>query len=218
MAEPTQPAAAEGAEPDALDALEEALADDPTGAEGGEPEEWTAPTREEHDALLAAHQAEREADQAKLKRAREQAKRLREGKPAPAPKTDGTPTPTGAPGADVAVWQTRAVRASAKAELLNRGADPEMVDLALARLKPGEIDFTDDDEPDLDEWLDDMQASYPKLFAPAAAAQPAQRPRPGRVDQGAAAAGQPTRPELSLGQKIIAKSEIARRAGNRGRI
>lgn len=217
MAE-TQPAA-EGAETDALDELEAALADDPTGAEGGEPEEWTAPTREEHAALLAAHQAEREADQAKLKRAREQAKRLREGKPAiPAKAEGGQPAPTDAAGGDVAVWQARAVRASAKAELINRGADPEMVDLVLARLKPGEVDFTDDDEPDLDEWLDDMQASYPKLFAPATPAPAAQPRRPGRVDQGATASGQPVLPQLSLGQQIIAKSEAARRAGSRSRI
>lgn len=210
MAEP-QPAPA-AAEPDALDALDAALADEPAG--DAEPEEWTPPTREEYEAQQAVHRAALEAEQAKLQRARQQAKRLREGKPAPAA---GQPAPAdAAPAGDVAVWQARAVRTAAKAELLARGADAEMVDLAVARLKPTEIDFNEEDEPDLDEWLDEIQERYPKLFAAPAPAAP--RPRPGRVDQGAASSGQPARPALSLGQQIIANSEAARRAGNRGRI
>lgn len=218
MAEPQQPTApAEGAEPDALDALDAALADDPEGAEGAEPEEWTPPTREEYEAQQAAHQAALEAEQGKLKRAREQAKRLREGKPATPGKPDPAAAGDGTAG-EVAVWQARAVRTAAKAELLARGADADMVELAVARLKPTEIEFDENDEPDLDEWLDDMQARYPKLFqsAPAAAAPAAPR-RPGRVDQGAAAAGQPARPQMTLGEMIIAKSEAARRAASRPR-
>jgi hypothetical protein len=212
-----QTAAAEGAEPDALDALDEALADDPTAGDGAEAEEWTPPTREEYEAQQAAHRAALEAEQGKLKRAREQAKRLREGKPATA--ADGTPAPAdGASAADLALWQGRAVRAAAEGQLLARHADPEMVDLLLARLKPDQVDFDEDGRPDLDEWLDEMQERYSKAFAPPAAPAAAQPRRPGRVDQGAAATGQPARPQLSLGEKILAKSEAARSAGRRSRI
>lgn len=204
------------AEPDALDALDEALADDP--ASEAEPDEWTPPTREEWEAAQAAHRAEVEKEQAKLKRAREQARRLREGRPAG---TEGSTQPQPADAGaspDIAVWQARAVRTAAKAELLARGADPDMVDLAVARLRPAEIQFDEDDEPDLDEWLDDMQTSYPKLFQTATAPSPAPQRRPGRVDQGAAAAGPPARPQMSLGEQIIARSEAARRAGSRSRL
>lgn len=215
MADPQQPTApTEGAEPDALDALDEALADDPAGA--GEPEEWTPPTREEYEAQQTAHRAALEAEQGKLKRAREQAKRLREGKP-PAAAAGQAPA-AGAAGGEIAVWQARAVRTAAKAELLARGADADMVDLAVARLRPDQIEFTEDDEPELDEWLDEMQERYPKLFAAAAPAPTAPARRPGRVDQGAAGSGgQPVRPTKSLGELIIEKSEAARRAGSRGR-
>jgi hypothetical protein len=218
MADQTPTAAAEG-EPDALDALDEALADDPTGAEnGGEPEEWTPPTREEWEAQQAAHKAALEAEQAKRRRASEQAKKLRESKAAAA-KTDGPSGAPEGPAPEIAVWQARAVRTAAKAELLARGADADMVDLAVARLKPAEIEFDADDEPELDDWLDEMQERYPKLFAPAAANAPAAPARrPGRVDQGAAAAGAPARPQMTLGEKIVAKSEQARRAGGRNRI
>lgn len=213
--QPTVPAAP-GAEPDALDELDAALADDPTGAGDAEPEEWAPPTREEYEAQLAAHKTALETEQGKLKRAREQAKRLREGKAATA--ADGTPAPAdGASAADLALWQGRAVRGSAEGQLLARHADPDMVDLLLARLKPDQVDFDEDGRPDLDEWLDEMQERYPKAFATPAAPAPAQRPRAGRVDQGAATPGQPVRPQMSLGEKIIARSEAARRAGGRGR-
>lgn len=214
MAEPQQPAPAESAEPDALDALDAALADDPTG--DGEPEEWTPPTREEYEAQKAAHQAELEKERAKLERARKQAQRLREGKPATPAAAEGQAP--AADGEDLAKWQTRAVRASAREALKDKGADPDLVELALARLKPGTVEFDEDDEPLLDEWLDEMQERYPKLFASAAPAAAAPARRPGRVDQGAGATGQPARPQLSLGEKILAKSEAARRAGGRSRI
>lgn len=216
MAEPQQPTApAEGAEPDALDALDAALADDPAGGDGVEAQEWTPPTREEWEAQQAAHKAALEAEQGKLARARAQAKRLREGKPATATPAAAQGAPAdGAPAGEIALWQARAVRTAAREALKDKGADADLVDLALARLKPSEIEFNEDDEPELDDWLDEMQERYPKLFATAPAA-PAPR-RPGRVDQGAAAGGQPAaRPQMSLGELIIAKSEAARRGAGR---
>lgn len=211
----TEPQAAQQ-EGDALDALDEALADDPTTDEGAEPEEWTPPTREEWEAQQTAHKAALEAEQGKLKRAREQAKKLREGKGGTSP--EGQPPASAAQPEELAVWQTRAVNAFAETALLKRGADPEMIDLALARLKPAEVDFDEDNRPDLDEWLDEMQERYPRLFAPATPAPAAAARRAGRVDQAAAGAGQPVRPQLSLGEKILAKSEAARRAGGRRQI
>lgn len=202
------------------DELDEPTDENEGGVEGGESEEeWTPPTREEYEAQQAAHRAALEAEKAKLARARKQAERLRTGKTA----APGAPGVEGgqpaAQGGEVDVWRGRAVRAAAKAELLDRGADPEMVDLALGRLKVGEIEFNDEDEPELDDWLDDMLERYPKLFAAKAPAAPApERPRAGRVDQGAAAGatGRPARPRMSLGQQIIANSQAATRSARRG--
>lgn len=185
------------------DALEQ---DDAVDEDGVPAEAWTPPTREEW-----------EASQAKLKRANEQAKRLREkSRTTPAAPATEAATPTDP--AELTRWQTRAVRSAAKGELLARGADPDMVDLALGRLKANEIDFNGDDEPELDDWLDEMEDKYPKLFAknaPAPAAPAA--PRAGRLEQGAAATGRPVRPAMSLGEQIIANSEAARLRGQRGR-
>lgn len=153
--------------------------------------EWAPPTREQW-----------EAAQAKLKRAREQARKLREAKQA-APTVQADPEATAAAQADVERWQTRAVKTAAKAELLTRGADPDMVDLALGRLKVAQVEFDDDDQPDLEEWLEEMQDRYPKLFrqpeAPAALA----RPKAGRVETPTA---RPVRPKMSLGEQIVANS------------
>lgn len=198
----TDPDAGDGAQPDALDALDAALGDDPTQeSDGGEPQEWTPPTREEWEAAQAALEAER----GKLKRARQQAQRLRQGKAQPADGAEGAPT---APDPQTEVWRDRAVRQAAKAQLLERGADPGMVDLALGRLKAAEVDF-EDDEPLLDDWLDEMEERYPKLFAKPTTAPPAGPPVPGRVNQGGATARPQPKP-LSLGEQIIANSERAR--------
>lgn len=227
-----QPAAAPGAQPvgtasaaggdgqggDALDALDAALRDDAgEGQDGGEPQEWTPPTREQWEAQQAALEAER----AKLARARKQAQRLREGgaKGAVQPPAPVEGQPEGAPAAadpQLAVWQTRAVRSSAKAQLLERGADPDMVDLALGRLNIAEVSFDADDEPELDEWLDRMEDRYPKLFAKAdAGTSTATGTRPvGGVNQGNAA-GRPAPRKLSLGEQIIENSRRASQSGRR---
>jgi hypothetical protein len=218
---PAAPPEGQGQQPaegEPLDELEAALGDDPADGDGGQPaEEWTPPTREE----WAAAQAALEAERAKLKRARTQAQKLREAKrpEAPAqPAGDGQEGGAAAgPDPQLAVWQARAVRASAKAGLLDRGADPEMVDLALGRLKPDEIDFTEDDEPDLDAWLDDVQDRYPKLFAkPEAAAQQGARRPMGAVDQGSAK-GRPVQRQMTYGERVIANSEAAARSAGRRR-
>jgi hypothetical protein len=142
-----------------------------------EPEvDWKAKYEEQAAAL--------EASQAKLQRARAQAKSLREQQaaasttpPAPArrqqPKLDPEPVVV-QDTAEVERWQVRAVLADAKSALIQRGCDPDLVDAPLSKLKVGEIDW-DDDEPILDEYLDAMEERYPKLFAkpePVAAAAP----------------------------------------------
>jgi hypothetical protein len=205
---PTDPGTQQG---DALDELDAALGEgeNATGAEGEgqHGEQWTPPTREQWDAA----QAQLEAERAKLKRARQQAQRLREGAKAipaaSAPVEGQEASPAGADTAQIAVWQTRAVRAAAKAQLLGRGADPDMVDLALARLRAEQVDFDTDDEPLLDTWLDEMEDRYPKLFAKAL--QTGARPVGGLNQAGATA--RPAPRTLSLGEQIIANSQKATR-------
>lgn len=172
---------------------EQADGDDQDEDEQSEPE-WTPPTKEQW-----------EAAQAKLKRAREQARKLREaGKAAPQqPAADAQAS--AAAQADVERWQARAVSTAAKAELLRRGADADMVDLALSKLKVSSIEFDEDDQPDLEDWLDEMQDRYPKLFKqPEAPAPVAGRPRAGRVETPAARG---PRPKMSLGEQILANSQ-----------
>lgn len=167
--------------------------------EGGEPE-WTPPTREQWDAA-----------QAKLARARKQAQALRESKNKAAAAPAADPQAAATAQADVEKWQSRAVSTAAKAELLTRGADPDMVDLALGRLKVASIEFDADDQPDLEDWLDDIQDRYPKLFKQAEAAPTAPvRTKAGRVET---PTGQPVRPKMSLGEQIVANSQGATRRG-----
>lgn len=189
---------------DAVDAGDDELDDDQEPAEvegddtddgdGTEQEpEWTAPTKEQW-----------EATQAKLARARKQAQQLREKQTKATAPAEADPQATAAAAADVEKWQTRAVRTAAKAELLTRGADADMVDLALGRLKVSSIEFDDDDQPDLEDWLDEMQDRYPKLFAkPEAPAPAAQRPKAGRLET---PTGRPVRAKASLGEQILANS------------
>lgn len=208
-------ATAEGGETDPLDALDAALgADEQAAGEGGEPQEWKAPTEEEWKAQQAAY----EAAQAKLKRARTQAQSLRE-------KAKGVPTTAGAegdaategaaavPDPQLAVWQGRAVRAAAKVQLLERGADPDLLDLALARLRPDEIDFNKDDEPELEDWLDELEEKHPKLFAKPAAAAESGRRALGGVNQGRAANGAGTSKPKRYGELVIENARRAQRGG-----
>lgn len=202
---------------DALKQLETALGEEGAAAGEEKPAEWTPPTKAEHDATLAALEAER----GKLKRAREQAKRLRESTKAVAgaieAEAGGAPAAgagsEAAPDPRIAAMQTRVVRAAAKARLLEDGADPELVDLALARLQPDQVEFTEDDEPDLDEWLDEMKDKHPKVFAKPTAEQGGARRALGGVDQGRGA-GAGTVKKLTFGQQVI---ENAKRAQGRGR-
>lgn len=192
---PATGAGDDGHEPEELDDdVEETDEDDD---EPGTEAEWTPPTKAEWDAA----QARLAAEQAKLKRAREQARKLREGGRGGAPDSEATASAQ----ADVEKWQRRAVVSTARSELVARGADTDMVDLVLGKLKVSEIEFGDDDTPDLEEWLDEMQDRYPKAFKqpdPVPSA-PAGRPRPGKVEAGGKA---PVRPRMTLGQQIIANS------------
>lgn len=192
MAEQQQNDEVDETEDETVDDQEQLETDDEDG-DGGQEPEYTPPTREQW-----------EATQAKLKRAREQARKLREAKQAAPSSASPDPQAAAAAQADVEKWQTRAVRTAAKAELLTRGADADMVDLALGRLKVAAIEFDDDDQPDLEDWLDEMQDRYPKLFKqPEAPAAAAQRPKAGRVET---PTGRPVRAKVSLGEQILANS------------
>lgn len=194
-------------EGDALDELENALGTDGEPAE--QPAEWTPPTREEWE----AHQAALEAEKAKLARARRQAQRLREGKAPQGALAEPGEDGAGAAGPDPAlsVWQQRAVRASAKSELLARDARPGMVDLLLGQLRSETVEFDDEDNPDLEEWLDRMQERFPDAFGKPEPAQPAPGRRPaGTVDQGKGS-GRPVGRQMTYGERVIANSQAAMR-------
>lgn len=149
------------------------------GDDGGETPDEEPGTDIDWKSMYDEQAAALEATQAKLQRARAQAKNLRlaaqsAGTPAaPAapvaprrqqPRNEPEPQVVTVPDtAEVERWQTRAVLADARAQLLSRGCDPELIDAPLSRLKVGEIDW-DGDEPMLDEYLDEMEERYPKLF------------------------------------------------------
>jgi len=180
-------------EPDEVDDDAEET-DDDEEEPGAEPE-WTPPTKEQW-----------EAAQAKLKRAREQARKLRESGRTEAAPAGGDTQAAAAAQADLEKWQRRAVTSAAQSALVARGADPDMVELALSRLKVAEVEFDDEDRPELDDWLDEIQDRFPKLFKPTEPAAPAgpARPRAGKVEPGGKA---PVRPRMSLGEQIIANSQ-----------
>ena len=192
-------------EGDALDELQNAL-----GADEGqraEPQEWQPPTRGQYEELVKA----REAAEGKLKRARSQAQRLRQGtkdtsgQQAP----DGEGQPAG-PDPETEKWRRAAIQQSAESALLKRGGDPEMVDLALGQLRISDIEVDERGRPDLEDWLDEMEERYPKLFAKGSATATAVRTPVGSVDQGRAAARPAAQQLVGIGAQIIAKSEAAR--------
>jgi hypothetical protein len=190
-------------------------ADDADGEE--QTDTWTPPTKEEWDKQLA-----------KLKRANDQAKRLREAqkatggpKPGPPP-AKAAPAKKAAPAAEaepeepaaqddgeLEKWQVRAIRADAKAALMARGCDPKMVNLALGQLNPTEVEWQGDD-PFLDDWLDELEETYPALFAKPAAATKASPRRPGSVDQGAGANGTPAEKVRPYGEAVLARGGFGR--------
>lgn len=210
--------------------------EDPEGDSEGdedpeEPEAWKAPSKEEW-----------EAAQAKLKRANDQAKRLREqmkaagvttgptkAAPAKAPPAKKAAAPAAKdeaeepaePAVDTGElerWQVRALKADAKAELIARGCDPKMVSLALGQLNGADIDW-DGDSPILDEWLDQMEDDYPALFAKPAAPTKAMPRKAGSIDQGAGANGAPTEAKRPYGEAVLRRGGWGqeRRAGLPGR-
>lgn len=216
---------------DERDDLDTAL-DSGDNGDGDGDDTWTPPTRDEVEAL-----------QAKLRRARQQAKKLRQrvsarddvddlddldDLDADDQASEGTRQSRARAERkarererEITRWQERAVRGSARAALLDRGADPDLIDLALGKLKASEIEFDDEDEPDLDDWLDDMEERYPRLFAPAtpprAARASGQSPAGrwqasgSRIDQGAGTSGAAPRRQPSMMDQITG----AFAAGNR---
>ena len=194
---------------DALEQLETALGEEGDGEGGQGAEEWKAPTKEEWEAAQSALEAER----GKLKRAREQAKRLREGTKAGAAAIEAE-TGTGgagtggeaAPDPRIVAMQARVVRAAAREQLKDRGANPDFVDLVLGGLDPAAVDFTEDDEPDLDEWLDQVAEKHPAVFAKPADGG-TRRPA-GGVDQGRGS-GAGAAKKLSYGETVLANARRA---------
>lgn len=101
--------------------------------------------------------------------------------------------------AEVGKWRDRAIKQAARAAVIQKGADSEFVDLLVGKIKAAEIDFDDDDEPILEDWLEEMEERYPKVFAPSA-------PRVRRVptaDQSAATA-KPAKPKPRYGDSVLA--------------
>lgn len=144
----------------------------------------------------------------KLKRARREAKNLRIRLNKEREGEDDTQTVEERKKAqELTKWQERAVRQSAKAALVEKGADSEFIDLLVTKLKINEIEF-DDDEPLLDDWLDEMEEKYPKVFQPV---QPKRRVVPS-VDQGSGAPDKPAKPKMRYGDQVIAAA--ARVYGN----
>lgn len=190
-----------------------------------------------------AQAAALEASDAKLRRARLQAKTLREQAAAanPAVPAAAAASPLAVPArrpaaaaqpavpaepqvvtvqddSEVVRWQEKAIRADAKSALLARGCDPDLLDAPLSRLKVGDIDW-DGDDPILDEYLDAMEERYPKLFAkpePVAAPRVGAQRRPGSINQGAAAAGQPAQSQPSFGERLWASGGGAVSSRRRG--
>lgn len=155
--------------------------------------EWTPPTKEEWDKL-----------QGKLNRANKQAQKLREssrnGKV-----VDEDEEKNKQHTEELTRWQLRAIRSDAKSGLLERGADPDMVELALGKLKPSDIEFNDDDDPELEDWLDDMEERYPKLFSKVEEVKPKAQRKPNSIDQGAGNTGKPTKPKQTMGEMLVSR-------------
>jgi len=140
--------------------------------------------------------------QDKLAKTRREAKnlrianrKLRDGEDAPDEKT----VEERKHAAELNKWQERSIRSGAKAALVQKGADPEFIDLLVGKIKSAEIDFDDDDEPVFDDWLEEMEEKYPKAFTPSSP-----RRRTPSVDQ-AAAATKPTKRQPSYGEQVIAQ-------------
>lgn len=180
------------------DALDQKDAD-PEVVDPPEDDEEETDDLEDEDAYEAPSKEQWEKTQNDLRRARAQAKRLRESTTKPVDKEEAEDRTASTD----ARWQTRAMRSDAKAALLAEGADASLVDLALSRLKPGDIDYDEDDEPiGIDEWVEDMQDRYPRLFKEKVAEEKAPR-RGTSLNQGAGAKAQRTPAKKSFGQMVM---------------
>jgi hypothetical protein len=213
------PAPSDGGEGADSDADAESDDDPDSDADSDETDDtWTPPTKDELE-------AERAAAAAKIKRANDQAKRLREQMKAagvqtgptkatpakaapakkaaaPAPEPEVDEAPTGVDNGELERWQVRALRADAKAELIGRGCDPKMVNLALGQLNGADIDW-DGDSPILDDWLDQMEDDYPALFAKQPTPTKAAPRKAGSIDQGAGTSGAPAQQQRPFGEALL---------------
>lgn len=153
------------------DSLEERDDDSNLNVDDTDEEEWTPPSKEQW-----------EAQQAKLRRANRQAQRLREQQKHDVLEEVEKNTVSKD---ELDRWKVRAVRSDAKSGLLERGADPDLVELAISRLKIDDLTFDGDGDADLADWLDDMEDRYPKLFAKQETPKPVARRKPASIDQGA---------------------------------
>lgn len=173
---------------------EQELAEEQEGDELEEVDEtleWSPPSKEEWDKL-----------QGKLNRANKQAQKLRENSRT-GKVVDEDEEKNKQHTEELTRWQLRAIRSDAKSGLLERGADPDMVELALGKLKPSDVEFNDDDDPELEDWLDDMEERYPKLFNKVEEVKPKAQRKPNSIDQGAGNTAKPSKPKQTMGEMLV---------------
>jgi hypothetical protein len=172
----------------------------PAGGDGGtnDGNGWTAPTREEHDALLA-----------RLTKVNGEAAKWRLRAKAAAGEGDGTgngtPTPSAAPAASGSATdsktakalehlKTTAVNAQVRAELASAGfqnPSKDRIARALRMIDRSAIELDDDGEIDgLTEQIETLKADFPEFFTPADGdGGSGGKPRAGRVTTAGRAGG-----------------------------
>lgn len=180
-----------------VDEVDTGAEDDGTDDQDQDEDEYKAPTKEEWTKVQRA-----------LKRARTDARKLRETVAA----TDTSKDDVAAQKEEIINWQQRAIRSEAKSLFQVAGAKPDKVNRLVKMLDLADIDLTgkDDDITDsLQEQIDEIKEDFGELFGTVT---PPTR-RPGSVDQGAGASSNGKRPEKSFGQKLVEQGYAA--AGRR---
>lgn len=102
--------------------------------------------------------------QSDLKRAREQAKKLREEKEKEKPPV----TDPSEHAAETEKWKAVSARSVAKAALIAEGVDPDVASVVAQTIKPSQVSWDEDDDADVSEWLDRQRAKKPGIFTPKA--------------------------------------------------
>lgn len=179
-----------------------AVEGDPTGEtepEGTEEDEYTPPTREELDALKAAHAqelADAKAANAKtaaaLKKANnESAARRRElAELQQQHEDEDTKAKREATEAALAALKPVAIKAEAKSAFLAAGASADKAPRLIRLLDLSKIDVDGETVIGLDEQVEDLRDEFPELFTPSQQdpepkTDPTPKPKPAAVEVGA---------------------------------